>query len=111
MATRLFLSESRLEEWIAEGRAELRDEGIRLVPDGISLSLESACHVRSLVEGIDAHEWVGRVKGERWLREAGAEILGTAMIFGDSAYEIVPGFLVVPGKAGEASEAPGLGRT
>jgi hypothetical protein len=109
MATRLFLPESRLEEWIASGRAELQDEGIRLLPEGVPLSLESACHVRSLVEGRDANEWVGRVKGERWLREAGAEILGTAMIFGDSAYEIVPGFLVVAGEAGKAGEARRLG--
>lgn len=94
MPTRLFLPEARLEAWIAEGRAELYDAGVRLPAEGIELALESAAHILGLVEGHDEAELVGTVKAERRLRALGAEILGTTVLLGETAYETVPGFVV-----------------
>lgn len=95
MAARLFLPESRLEAWIAEGRAELFDAGIRLADEGIELALESAFHILGLVEGHDLAGLVGTVKSEARLRELGAELLGTAVVLEETAYETTRGFLVV----------------
>ena len=44
----------------------------------------------------DAHEIVGRVKSESFMRELGAELLGTSMVVGDNAYDVVPGFIGSP---------------
>lgn len=94
MGTCLFLSETRLEAWIAEGRAEIGEAKVRLVEEPAEFELASAVHIRALVEGRDEREWLGRVKTEAFLRDAGAEILGETMVVGETAYEIVPGFLL-----------------
>ncbi len=101
MRTRLFLPESRLEAWIAAGKAELGESGITLQDEGAPIPLVGAVHVRSLVEGEDRMDWLGKVKEEGVLRAAGAELLGETMVVGETAYEIVRGFLLEIGEEGE----------
>lgn len=101
MRTRLFLSESRLEAWIAEGRVGLGEAGLSLLVEGVQVPLAGAVHVLSLVEGSDERDWLGKVKREAFFREVGAEILGETMVVGETAYEIVPGFLLEVGEGDE----------
>lgn len=103
MGARLFLPESRLEEWIADGRAELVGANLRLPTERSLLALESATHILGLVDGRDDAGIVGKVKTESQLRELGAEILGTTILLGETAYETIPGFLLVT-KEGELDE-------
>jgi len=109
MPNRVFIPQATLDEWLAEGSADLRATELRLDPEGWRLRLVEAVRVMREVTGAaDLYDIVGRVKSASFLAELGAELLGASMIIGSLAYEVVPGFLVTP-VSGSRSLPPGPG--
>jgi hypothetical protein len=98
MATnRVFFPQQAVDEWLSDGRAELSERELRLSNGGRRYRLIGAVRIIKEVTGLeDANEIVGRVKSENFMRELGAELLGTSMVVGENAYEVVPGFIGSP---------------
>lgn len=90
---KLFLPEKTLEEWSVSEKADLV-EGRLVVKDGNSSHPATpAVHFANLVTGDDTHSLVGTVKTQSQLAALGAEHLQDSVILGDTAYEVVPGFV------------------
>lgn len=96
MSRRLFLPQSTLDGWLAEGRADLSPAGLLLRDEGVEVALQGACHFLGLLEGRDEAGLVSKVKSEGDLKALGAELCGDSVILGDCAYEVAQGFLVIP---------------
>ena len=92
-AVKLFLPEKMLEEWSVSEKADLA-EGKLVVKDGNSSHPAiGAVHFSKLVTGDDTHSLIGKVKTQTQLAALGAEHLQDSVILGDTAYEVVPGFV------------------
>jgi hypothetical protein len=96
---RLFISMERLEEWAAEGRAALSPEGdsMTLLELGQVFSMKPAVYFTSVTgSDQDPTNLVGLVRSEEELVEMGADHMSTSVIFGDTAYVVINGFLGEP---------------
>jgi len=94
---RVFFPQQAVDRWLTDGRAELSERELQLTESGRRYRLIAAVRIVKEVTGLeDAHEIVGRVKSENFVRELGAELLGTSMVVGDNAYEVVSGFIGSP---------------
>jgi hypothetical protein len=95
--SRLFISVERLDAWSAEGRARLEGDRMTLTELGRSFSMMPAVHFASVAGGdSDPNELVGLVKSKDALAEMGAEQLASSVIYRDTAYEVVEGFIGEP---------------
>ena len=98
MENRLFFPQAALDEWIVEGTVELQGGELTVLSAGRQYRLAEAVHVLRDVSGTgDTHELVGLVKARTYLEQLGAELVETSMLIGDSAYDVVPGWLGMPG--------------
>nr|WP_255652821.1 MULTISPECIES: hypothetical protein [unclassified Corallococcus] len=96
--TKLFLSQAQLEEWALADKADLREGRLVVAAEGGSAwPLTPAVHVVQLVSGEDTHQLVSRVKTEEQLGRLGAEQMADSILVGDSAYEVVPGYVAEVG--------------
>jgi hypothetical protein len=103
MQNRVFFPQEALDLWISEDRVELAGKELVLKAEGRRYRISDAIRVlREVTGSADTYEIVGRVKSVNYLTELGAELLGTSMLIGDNAYDVVPGFLAAP--LGTASE-------
>jgi hypothetical protein len=94
---RLFAAAELLDRWIAIARVELSGTVLLLRATGQRYGVEEGVHVvREVTGGGDPCELVGRVRTLRELGIRGAEVLGRAMVLGEAAYDVVPGFLLTP---------------
>jgi hypothetical protein len=94
---RVFFPQKALDQWLHEEKIELGDGTLVIKAEKRKYRLIEAVRVLAEVTGADdMHELVGRVKTVNFLTELGAELLGTSMILGDLAYEVVPGFVATP---------------
>lgn len=92
--TKLFLPQAQLEEWALEDKADVRDGRlVVMVEGGASYPVMPAVHFLQLVSGEDTHRLVARVKTEAQLQSLGAEQMADSVLVGDSAYEVVPGYV------------------
>lgn len=108
MRHRVFFPQQALDQWLALDRVELLGRELRLKPEGRSYRVVDAVRVLEEVSGgRDIYDIVGRVKSLNFLTELGAELLGTSMLIGDSAYDVVPGFLAAPVVGSLATEGAG----
>jgi hypothetical protein len=97
MRNRVFFPQTLLDEWVGDGRADLRGEELHLKGEGRKYRIIEAIRVLREVSGApDPHELLGRVKTRAFFTELGAEILEGSMILGDNAYDVVPGFVGAP---------------
>ena len=95
--SRLFISVERLDAWSAEGRAKLEGDRMTLLELGRSFSMVPAVHfARVAGEDHDPNNLVGLVKSKEALAEMGAEQLASSVIYRDTAYDVVDGFLGDP---------------
>jgi hypothetical protein len=95
--SRVFFPQEALDQWLSDNKVELTGIELSLKAEGRRYRIVEAARVLSEVSGLeDAHEIVGKVKSVNFLIELGAELLGSSMILGDNAYEIVPGFVGSP---------------
>jgi hypothetical protein len=94
---RIFFPQDSLDHWISESRVDLIGNELVVKAENRRYRVVEAVRVLSEVSGTpDAHEIVGKVKSVRFLEELGAELLGSSMVIGDNAYEIMPGFMGTP---------------
>lgn len=95
--SRLFISIDRLEAWSAEGRASLDGDKMTLTELKRSFLMKPAVHfIKATGQDHDPHDLIGRVKSKLALEEMGAEQFASSVIFNDTAYEIVDGFIGEP---------------
>lgn len=94
---RLFISVERLDAWTAEGRASFAQDRMTLTELGRSFTMTPAVHFLSVAgpEG-DPHDLLGLVKSKAALESMGAEQMSSSVIFRDTAYDVVDGFIGEP---------------
>jgi hypothetical protein len=91
---RVFFPQDSLDHWIGESRVDLVGNELVIRAENRRYRVVEAVRILSEVSGTpDVHEIVGKVKSVSFLSELGAEILGSSMVLGDNAYEIMPGFM------------------
>ena len=90
---KLFLPEKTLEEWSMSEKADLVDGKLVVKEPNSSHPVMPAVSFLKTIEGTDAKSLVGRVKTSLQLAELGAEHLQDSVILGDTAYEVVPGYV------------------
>jgi hypothetical protein len=90
---KLFLPQSTLEEWALDDKADLQDGKLVVPAEKGAYALTPAVRFVKLVTGEDEKKLEGRVKTQAQLGELGAEQMMDSVILGESAYEIVPGFV------------------
>jgi hypothetical protein len=95
--SRLFISVDRLEAWAAEGRASLEGDRMTLTELNRAFSMTPAvCFVSTTGSSEDPHDLVGRVKSKPQLEAMGAEQMSSSVIFHDTAYDVIDGFIGEP---------------
>jgi hypothetical protein len=95
--SRLFISVDRLDNWTAEGRAALDGDRMILTELGRAFTMTPAVHfVRTTGREADPHDLVGRVKSKPQLEAMGAEQLANSVIYADTAYDVIDGFIGEP---------------
>ncbi len=91
---KLFLPQTQLEEWALGDKADLKDGKLVVMAEGgATFPVVPAVHFVQLVSGEDTHKLVAKVKTEDQLQSLGAEQMADSVILGESAYEVVPGYL------------------
>jgi hypothetical protein len=94
---RVFFPQAALDQWLANSKVELSDGELVIKAERRRYKIVEAVRVVSEVGGgDDVYEIVGRVKTVNFLSELGAELLGSSMIIGDTAYDVIPGFAGAP---------------
>ena len=95
--SRLFISVERLDNWTEEGRAALEGDRMTLTELGRSFVMKPAVAFQA-VTGTDSdpNDLLGRVKSKDALEEMGAEQFGNSVIYNDTAYDVVDGFIGEP---------------
>jgi hypothetical protein len=91
---KLFLPQTQLEEWALADKADLKDGKLVVMAEGgASYPTVPGVHFVQLVSGEDTHKLVAKVKTETQLASLGAEQMADSVIVGESAYEVVPGYV------------------
>ena len=96
---RLFVSQEQMAAWTNEGRVQLEDDVMNLPALGRSFRLDPAVYFQSMVDGADVRQMLGKVKSLQQLEVLGAEHYDGSVIFGETGYECVEGFLGTPVEA------------
>jgi hypothetical protein len=95
--SRLFISVERLEAWTAEGRASFERDRMTLIELKRSFTMTPAVHFVSVAgSDPDPNGLVGLVKSNDILAEMGAEQMSSSVIYRDTAYDVVDGFIGEP---------------
>jgi hypothetical protein len=95
--SRLFISVERLDSWTEEGRASLEGDRMTLTANNSVFVMKPAVAFQSVTgSDSDPHDFVGRVKAKDALEQMGAECFGNSVIYNDTAYEVVDGFIGEP---------------
>jgi hypothetical protein len=110
---RIFFPQDSLDQWIGESRVDLVGNELVIKAENRRYRVVEAVRILSEVSGApDFYEIVGKVKSITFLSELGAEILGSSMVLGDNAYEIMPGFMgtAIGAFADHLAQRPEVGR-
>jgi hypothetical protein len=91
---KLFLPQHTLEEWAAADKADVHDHALLLARDPTRYPVEPAVHVTALVTGVDEHTLLRKVRTDAQLQAIGAERLADSVVAGESAYDVVSGYVV-----------------
>jgi hypothetical protein len=95
--SRLFISVERLDSWSAEGRASLEGDRMTLTELGRSFAMKPAVHfLRAVGQDHDPNDLIGRVKSKQSLDEMGADQMESSVIYKDTAYDVIDGFIGEP---------------
>jgi hypothetical protein len=95
--SRLFISVERLDSWTAEGRATLEGDRMTLTELGRAFVMRPAVHfIRATGQDHDPHDLIGRVKSKEALKDMGADQFESSVIYNDTAYDIIDGFIGEP---------------
>lgn len=105
---RLFLPQAQLEEWALEDKADVKDGVLVVTGEEGVYPVTPAVHIVQLVTGEDSNSLVTKVKTEEQLKSLGAEQMADSVLLGDTAYEVVPGYVAeVPSSPSDSASADG----
>jgi hypothetical protein len=90
---KLFLPQTTLEEWALAEKADLRGERLVVPAEKAEYPVVPAVHFVSVVSGEDEKKLLTKVKTQPQLEKLGAEQLHDSVVMGDTAYEVVPGYV------------------
>ena len=95
---KLFLPQKTLEDWSMSDKADLEEGRLVVRESKSSHAVVAAVHFVKVISGTDAHQLTGRVKTMKQLDELGAEHMMDSVLLGETAFEVVPGYVadVVP---------------
>ena len=94
---RLFISNPRLEAWSAEGKLALSGNQLMLPELARAFPVRPAVYFEAVAGGgDDPNGLLGTVKDMDTLAQLGADHMMSSVIYGDTAYEVVNGFLGEP---------------
>lgn len=94
---RLFVSQSKLDQWLSEELVDVDGEVMTTKNDGNRFNLRTAVLFVAEVTGAgDPSELVGKVKDLEQVAAAGGEYASGSVILGDYAYDVVEGFVGDP---------------
>jgi len=94
--SRLFISVERLDNWTTEGRASLEGDRMTLTELNRSFAMKPAVHFVRSAGSDDPHDLVGRVKSKDVLDAMGADCFEKSVIYKDTAYDVIEGFIGEP---------------
>lgn len=103
---KLFLPQATLEEWALEDKADVRDGKLSIPGENASFPVTAAVHFVKLVSGTDDGKLVSKVKSLEHLQRLGGEHLADSVILGETAYEVVPGYVTEVPTATAAPSKP-----
>ncbi|ATB37569.1 hypothetical protein CYFUS_002991 [Cystobacter fuscus] len=102
---KLFLPQTQLEEWALEDKADVKDGVLVVTGETGVYPVVPAVHIVQLVTGEDTNRLVAKVKTEQQLESLGAEQMADSVLLGETAYEVVPGYVAeVPSPSDASSE-------
>ncbi len=102
---KLFLPQTQLEEWALEDKADVKDGVLVVTGETGVYPVIPAVHIVQLVTGEDTNRLVAKVKTEQQLESLGAEQMADSVLLGETAYEVVPGYVAeVPSPSDASSE-------
>ena len=90
---KLFLPQKTLEDWSVGDKADLEDGKLVIKETRSSHAVTPAVHFVKVVSGNDAHHLTGRVKTMKQLDELGAEHMMDSVLLGETAFEVIPGYV------------------
>lgn len=94
---RLFVSQSKLDQWLSDAFVDVDGEVMTLKDEGRKFKLETAVVFLEEVTGAgDPHDLVGKVKDLGQITALGGEYASGSVILGDNAYTVVEGFVGDP---------------
>jgi hypothetical protein len=94
---RVFVSQETLDRWLSEERVEVDGDVLTLQQDGQRFQLATALHfLNEVAGGGDPQGWLGKVKSLDAIIESGGEHVSGSVLLGESAFEVIEGFLGVP---------------
>lgn len=91
--SKLFLPQTTLEEWALSDKADLDGERLAIKEDAASYPVTPAVLFARLVSGEDGASLLSRVKTAEELERLGAEQMMDSVLLGETAYEVVPGYV------------------
>lgn len=93
MATLRFLSQMTLDNWLEASTADVRSGVLVDLQSKAEFPVREAVHFVKLEAGDDTEKLLAKVKTTAQLEALGAEHCLTAVILGETVYEVVPGWL------------------
>jgi hypothetical protein len=90
---RFFLPQSTLEEWVASDLADLRGTELVLTKEKSTFPVAAAVHFVKVVSGSDENKLLSKVKTQAQLESLHPELIADSAIVGETAYEIVSGYI------------------
>ena len=92
-AVKLFLPHATLEEWAQTEKADLKEGKLVIAETKASFPVVGAVHFHKLVSGADDKKLVSKVKTDEQLKALGAEHMSDSVLIGETAYEVIEGFI------------------
>ncbi|HVV82647.1 MAG TPA: hypothetical protein VHE35_06185 [Kofleriaceae bacterium] len=94
---RLFISNHRLESWSVEGKVSVEGNRMVLAETARAFNIRPAVYFDRVAGGEgDPHDLLGKVKDTDELAAMGADHMASSVIYVDTAYDVVGGFVGVP---------------
>lgn len=103
---KLFLPQRTLEHWSTENKADLQEGKLVVAETKQSHATTPAVHFTKLVSGNDDNGLVGKVKTMAQLDALNAEHMMDSVLLGETAYEVVPGYVTDVPMPAPAAGAP-----
>jgi hypothetical protein len=110
-ANRVFVPQKALDHWLDKGEVALSGEELFIAAAGRHLRLTGALHfIADVTDSGDPHALLGKVKTLDSVRDMHGEHCADSVVLGDSAYQVIEGFLAEPLPPASASVAPSPAR-